>query len=133
MWLDLNNNGRAEAGEPGAPGVTVRLIAANGTTVLSTTTTNATGHYLFTSLPAGTYIVEVDRTSSAITGYLSSTDIATSANPDNDEDNDDNGVLITATTVRSNPVTLTRSANPSPTATPIRTRTCRSTSGSCAP
>ncbi len=39
VWLDLNNNGRAEAGEPGAPGVTVRLIAANGTTVLSTTTT----------------------------------------------------------------------------------------------
>ncbi len=112
VWLDLNNNGRAEAGEPGAPGVTVRLVAANGTTVLSSTTTSATGHYLFTSLPAGSYIVEVDRTSSAITGYLSSTDITTSANPDNDEDNDDNGVLITATTVRSNPVTLTLFGEP---------------------
>ncbi|MBL8137114.1 MAG: VCBS repeat-containing protein, partial [Acidobacteria bacterium] len=112
VWLDLNNNGVADAGEPGAPGVTVRLIAADGTTVLSTTTTGASGNYLFTNLPPGTYIVEVDRLSSAISGYLSSTDISTSASPDNDEDNDDNGVNVTAAVVRSNPITLSLLGEP---------------------
>ncbi len=112
VWLDVNNNGRADAGEPGAPGVTVRLIAANGTTVLSTTTTDANGNYRFTSLPPGDYIVEVDRLSSAINGYLSSTDIATSGDPNTDVDNDDNGVNVTAAVVRSNPVRLSPLAEP---------------------
>ncbi|MBP7777604.1 MAG: VCBS repeat-containing protein [Acidobacteria bacterium] len=112
VWLDLNNNGVAEAGEPGVPGVTVRLIAADGVTVLTTTMTNALGNYLFSSLQPGAYIVEVDRTSSGLVGYLSSTDIATSATPDNDVNNDDNGVIITPTTVRSNPVTLSPLAEP---------------------
>jgi hypothetical protein len=112
VWLDVNNNGLADGGEPGLAGVTVRLIAANGSTVLSTTTTDGAGNYLFSSLPAGTYIVEVDRTSSAVTGYLSSTDIASSATPDNDVNNDDNGIAVTPTTVRSAPVTLSALAEP---------------------
>ena len=112
VWLDVNNNGLADVGEPGLAGVTVRLIAANGSTVLSTTTTDASGNYLFSSLPAGTYIVEVDRTSSAVTGYLSSTDIASSATPDNDINNDDNGIAVTPTAVRSAPVTLSALAEP---------------------
>ncbi len=112
VWLDVNNNGLADSGEPGLAGVTVRLIAANGSTVLSTTTTDGAGNYLFSSLPAGTYIVEVDRTSSAVTGYLSSTDIASSATPDNDVNNDDNGIAVTPTTVRSAPVTLSALAEP---------------------
>ena len=112
IWSDTNNNGVVDVGEPGIAGVTVRLIAANGTTVLATTTTNAAGQYLFTGLAAGTYSVEVDRTSPALAGRTSSTDIATSASPNNDVDHDDNGVLITATTVRSNPVTLTVGGEP---------------------
>ncbi|MBL8136442.1 MAG: carboxypeptidase regulatory-like domain-containing protein, partial [Acidobacteria bacterium] len=112
VWLDVNNNGLADSGEPGLAGVTVRLIAANGSTVLSTTTTDASGNYLFSTLPAGTYIVEVDRTSSAVTGYLSSTDIASSATPDNDVNNDDNGIAVTPTAVRSAPVTLSTLAEP---------------------
>ena len=112
VWLDTNNNGIADPGEPGIPGVTMRLIAADGVTVLATTTTNASGLYLFAGLAPGTYYVEVDRTSSGVTGYVSSTDIATSGNPNNDVNNDDNGVAITATTVRSGPVTLTTLGEP---------------------
>ena len=74
--------------------------------------TSASGRYLFSALPAGTYIVEVDRTSSAITGYASSADIATSPTPDNDVDNDDNGVVVTPAVVRSNPITLSPLAEP---------------------
>jgi outer membrane protein OmpA-like peptidoglycan-associated protein len=116
VWDFTNNtrttNGVADSGEPGLAGVTVRLIAANGSTVLGTTTTDSSGNYLFSNLPAGTYIVEVDRTSSAITGYLSSTDIASSATPDNDVNNDDNGIAVAPAAVRSAPVTLSLLAEP---------------------
>jgi protocatechuate 3,4-dioxygenase beta subunit len=57
VWNDLNNNGIQDAGEPGIPGVTVTLYAADGTTVIGTTTTDALGKYQFSNLPAGTYIV----------------------------------------------------------------------------
>lgn len=55
VWNDLNRNGIQDAGEPGFPGVVVRLTNANNVTV--TTTTNASGFYQFTNLPAGTYNV----------------------------------------------------------------------------
>ena len=112
VWLDTNNNGVVDGGEAGLAGVTVRLIAADGTTVLATTTTNGSGNYLFTGLAAGNYLVEVDRTTGPLVGYLSSTDIASSANPNNDTNNDDNGVTVTATTVRSGVVTLSNLGEP---------------------
>ncbi len=59
VWTDGNDNGVVDAGESGIAGVTVRLLAANGVTVLQTTTTDASGHYLFGGLPPGTYYVEV--------------------------------------------------------------------------
>ena len=112
VWLDTNDNGIVDVGENGIPGVTVRLIAANGTTVLATTTTDGTGHYLFPGLTAGTYFVEVDRGSPVLASHRSSTDIATSPNPDTDVDNDDNGVTISGGTVRSGAVTLTVNGEP---------------------
>jgi fimbrial isopeptide formation D2 family protein/uncharacterized repeat protein (TIGR01451 family) len=67
LWLDLNNDGVQDAGEPGLTGVTVRLIAAGadgifGTAddVINLTTTGVNGIYLFTGLTAGDYRVEVD-------------------------------------------------------------------------
>ena len=57
VWNDLNNNGIQDAGEPGIPGVTVTLYAANGTTVIATTTTDALGNYLFANLNSGSYVV----------------------------------------------------------------------------
>ena len=60
VWNDLNGNGIQDAGEPGIPGVTVTLTgtSAAGNPVTATTTTDASGHYLFTE-PPGTYTVTV--------------------------------------------------------------------------
>jgi uncharacterized repeat protein (TIGR01451 family) len=63
VWLDSNANGRQDAGEAGIPGVEVKLLNADGTPYLRngiplTTTTGANGEYLFTDLPAGSYVVE---------------------------------------------------------------------------
>ncbi len=65
VWDDVNNNGIADAGEPGIDGVTVNLYAdadANGVpdgAALQTQLTSSGGYYLFTNLSAFTYIVEV--------------------------------------------------------------------------
>ena len=57
VWKDLNQNGIQETGEPGIPGATVTLTKPDGTT--ETATTDALGHYHFTSLWPGTYTVAV--------------------------------------------------------------------------
>lgn len=59
VFRDWNSNGSQDAGEEGIPNVTVQLYNGAGTTLLSTTTTNASGSYLFTGLPAGTYQVRI--------------------------------------------------------------------------
>lgn len=58
VWSDTNANGLQDSGEPGISGVTVQLKNSSGT-VIQTTTTNASGVYLFTGLGAGTYTVVV--------------------------------------------------------------------------
>ena len=103
VWYDDNNNGVWDTGEAGASGVTVRLLDATGASVLGTTTTDANGYYTFTNLLSSTYRVEIV----VLATYTSSTDIASSVNPDNNVNSDDNGVMwATANVVRSNPVTL---------------------------
>jgi SdrD B-like domain/Secretion system C-terminal sorting domain len=57
VWDDLNGDGIQDAGEPGVPGVTVTLYAADGTTVISSAITDQNGNYLFANLNPGTYIV----------------------------------------------------------------------------
>lgn len=57
VWNDVNNNGIQDANEDGIPGITVTLYAANGTTPISSTVTNANGFYTFVNLDPGTYIV----------------------------------------------------------------------------
>jgi protocatechuate 3,4-dioxygenase beta subunit len=57
VWFDANGNGIQDATETTPiTGVTVLLKNAVGT-VIATTTTNATGNYLFTGLLAGNYTV----------------------------------------------------------------------------
>ncbi len=55
VFVDLNNNGTQQAGEPGIPGVTVTLTS--GANVIATTTTAADGSFIFTNLPAAAYTV----------------------------------------------------------------------------
>lgn len=56
VWLDNNNNGVQNSGEPGISGVLVTLYNNIGNPVRATYT-NANGEYLFTDLPFGTYSV----------------------------------------------------------------------------
>ena len=57
-WLDLNGDGVYQGGEVAQSGVTVELLNAAGTTVLATTTTDASGNYTFQNLAPGSYEVE---------------------------------------------------------------------------
>jgi len=96
VWTDTNNNGVLNGGETGISGVTLFLnydLNADGDTNdagegnYSTTTTNATGFYLFDNLPAGNYTVRIPTPPASAT--LSSNNTTAS---DNQVDNDDNGI-----------------------------------------
>ncbi|MCI9890175.1 carboxypeptidase regulatory-like domain-containing protein, partial [Micrococcales bacterium 31B] len=57
VWEDTNKNGQQDAGEAPVGGVTVNLLNEAGEQI-ATTTTDASGKYLFDNLAAGTYSVE---------------------------------------------------------------------------
>lgn len=106
VWADADKDGEYDGGEPLLQGVTVNLYAEDGTTLLDTTTTNASGEYRFDGLPEGTYIISVI----APDGTFSTNDNANStdtADPNENVDNNDNGVGTGGGEVFSNPVTLT--------------------------
>jgi len=71
VWRDANNDGVQDAGEPGIPGVTVRLeIFAGGVWFpVTTKVTDANGYYLFDGLHAGQYRVTVDTDSNVSSPY----------------------------------------------------------------
>ena len=89
VWNDRNHNGTWEPNEPGVPGVTVRLLTPS-TTVVQTTTTDANGIYTFTGLISGTYCGEIV----VPIGYTNTITTPTSLDPNNDVDNDNNGVIV---------------------------------------
>jgi hypothetical protein len=107
VWLDVNQNGQLDAGEPGIANVTVALVDAQGN-VISTTVTDAGGNYLFTGVLSGTYTVRVTPPS----GLQSTTDIGSTANPNNDVDSDDNGNGAGSGAINSNQITLRPGAEP---------------------
>ena len=124
VWLDYNDNGTVQPGEPGIDGVTVRLLNGTGTTVLATQATAGGGRYLFTGLAPGNYVVEIVRPSFAYTdpfdGKLKNCCLSSNfpgyepaPDPDNDVDNDDNGTdVVQSLVARSLPVTLSFGAEP---------------------
>jgi hypothetical protein len=67
IWNDLDRDGVFDAGEPGVPGVTVRLYQPGpdgqpGTAddvLVATVTTDANGFFEFTGLPTGDYFFQV--------------------------------------------------------------------------
>ncbi|NKC29403.1 SdrD B-like domain-containing protein [Falsiroseomonas selenitidurans] len=65
VWRDLNANGVQDGGEPGARGVTVRLLDAGGA-VIATTVTALNGSYLFDDLLPGTYSVQFTAPNGAV-------------------------------------------------------------------
>ena len=60
LWLDENGNGVQDAGEDGLAGVTVGLYDSTGTVLITATTTDSQGRYVFSGLPAGDFVVRVD-------------------------------------------------------------------------
>jgi len=64
VWLDTDNDGRQDPGELALAGVTVELYAADGTTLLATTTTDSNGQYFFDTSdgidPVTDYEIEFD-------------------------------------------------------------------------
>jgi len=59
VYVDTNNNGTRDEGEPGIPNVTVTLLDAEGNPVGDPALTDENGHYSFAALVPGTYgIVE---------------------------------------------------------------------------
>ncbi len=114
VWYDNNNNGIKDAGENGIAGLTVRLyVDADGNNVpdgaaTATTTTDANGMYSFDALNNGKYIVGVVLPG----GYGNAATVATSSNPNNDTDNDNNGITIVSGELRSNFITLAEATEP---------------------
>jgi choice-of-anchor A domain-containing protein len=119
VWNDTNTDGDYDDYEPGVGGVTVKLYAdANGDNVadgaaIATTTTNAQGIYNFSGLAAGNYIVGIIIPQ----GYIRSNVISTSSNPNNDINDDNNGINLlganqAGTEVRSNHITLSVGGEP---------------------
>ncbi|CAN5909810.1 hypothetical protein BH11PSE8_BH11PSE8_00740 [soil metagenome] len=92
IWYDTNGNGIQDTGETGVAGVTVQLRAAGTDGVLGTaddvyrsTTTNASGNYVFGYLTPGTLYQVGVVTSSLPTGYqLTKQDAGTNDSADSD-------------------------------------------------
>ena len=58
VWADLDRDGQQDAEEPGIAGATVRLLNRDGSVVITTTTTDASGFYTFGNLRPAGYILE---------------------------------------------------------------------------
>jgi uncharacterized repeat protein (TIGR01451 family) len=57
VWNDINADGIQDAGEPGTPGITVRLLDASNN-IIDTAITDGTGWYRFLGVVAGNYRIE---------------------------------------------------------------------------
>jgi uncharacterized repeat protein (TIGR01451 family) len=122
VWNDANNNSQLDNGEQGISGVKLNLfVDTDGNnqytpgvdTFVATTNTNGTGHYQFTDLLPGQYIVQVDASNfnagQALEGLKSSTGSA--VDPDNGVDNDDNGTALAGYGVVSQALSLIAANN----------------------
>ncbi|MBV6523040.1 MAG: hypothetical protein MNPFHGCM_03207 [Gemmatimonadaceae bacterium] len=87
VWYDVDGNGIQDAGEPGLAGLTVTLV---GPGVNRTGTTNGSGQYAFSGLPAGSYTVSV----ATPDGFVPTTVHAPGSTASNDSDGSPAGVTL---------------------------------------
>ncbi|MBC7536589.1 MAG: T9SS type A sorting domain-containing protein, partial [Ferruginibacter sp.] len=112
VWYDTNNDGINGSSENGIANITVKLYqdADNNNvvdgTVIATTTTDVNGYYTFYNLAAGNYILGVVIPS----GYMSSS--VNAADPDNDNNADDNGLVLVGNEIRGYAITLAHGTEP---------------------
>lgn len=97
VWSDADGDGAQDPGEPGLAGVAVTLYYdpdGDGVydTVYATTTTDATGSYIFDNLPPGAYTVEVTPPA----GYTQTGDPDDFGQPASDPDNQTTTPIILA-------------------------------------
>lgn len=104
VWEDINNNGLYDAArEFGVPNVTINLQDSTLATIASTTT-DSNGLYTFTQLLSDTYTIEIVPPS----GYVSTWGGGEENSPNNNGDNNDNGLnILDGGVIRSAPFTLT--------------------------
>ena len=103
--MDINDNGTFDGGDFPLPSATVDILTVNTLTVYASTTTDASGNYVFTGLTQGNYIVRVTPPA----GYFSAQDTASAgdtSNPNNNVDNNDNGVGTASGAASSNVIFL---------------------------
>ncbi len=118
IWDDSNIDGSQDAGEPGIPGATVRLLVDDGTGTFVPAThlggspvgnylTLADGRYYFDNLPEGDYRVEVTMPP----GYAPTINQNAA---DNDDNPNDSNIASSAGNVHTSGIfTLTNNAEPS--------------------
>ena len=99
VWLDSNDDGMADAGEPGIDGVTVELHKVGVDGPLATTVTSDDGAYTFDGLLCGTYKVVIPGSQTgwtvggeAVDGAAIMPGMVNNPNANDDNDNDNNGV-----------------------------------------
>lgn len=107
VWYDVNRDGLQTAGESAYVGMTVELYAADGTTKLATTTTDAGGYYSFTGLkPSTAYVIKfvkkADETFTTTNAGGTATNSPTGDITDSDAARADGTVAFTTTATGSN-------------------------------
>jgi SdrD B-like domain len=100
VWVDNDQDGIQDAGEPGISGVTVKLYNVLTNTLVATTTTDASGNYKFTTLAINTqYRIEILMSDGFLGGKnLTNRDIGTNDLIDNDAQSNAGIASITLTT-----------------------------------
>ncbi len=87
VWFDVDKDGVQDSNEFGVGDVTISLFDATGTTLLRTTTTDASGYYQFGPLLPGDYKVKFDLPA----GFVFTQSYAPTGTPDSDSNADSNG------------------------------------------
>lgn len=113
LFVDLNGNGIKEGSDWGYDGVTVKLYAdanedgvADGA-ALKTTTTSGGGYYNFANLAAGKYLAQIENAPSWM--YVIPKN---GGDPDNNIDDDNNGLTQSGTTIKGGTITLSVGGEP---------------------
>jgi hypothetical protein len=83
VYVDYNNDGNDDCGDPGLTGITVQLINSSGQVVQSATT-GCSGTYSFSNVAPGTYTIYVPQTQSALNGFLAGKDTIGTVNGSSD-------------------------------------------------